>query len=114
MNDVISVVQGGPNHQHRFFDGTSRALKWLFPSLPGELKDLVSLKKLVAGEGDWTCVKDVLGWILDTEAGKVTLPERNLEELLTLVDIPANQRKMGQKDLERLVQKLRSMHLTVP
>ena len=59
-------------------------------------------------------MKEVLGWILDTEAGTVTLPERKLEELLTLVDIPPTQRRMGRKDLERLVGKLRSMHLAVP
>ena len=73
MDDAISVVQGGPDCQHRVFDGTVRALKWLFPSLPGELKDSVSVKKLVAGEGDWTCVNEVLGWILNTEAETVTL-----------------------------------------
>ena len=28
--------------------------------------------------------------------------------------IPATQRRMGRKDLERLVEKLRSMHLAVP
>ena len=54
----------------------------------------MSVKKLVAGEGDCICVKEVLGWILDTEAGKVTLPERKIEELLTLVDIPATWRRM--------------------
>ena len=91
MDNVISVVQGGLDRQHRVFDGTVRSLKWLFPSLPGELKDLVSVKNLVAGEGDWTCVKEVLGWILDTEAGTVTLPERKLEELLTLMNIPPTQ-----------------------
>ena len=74
INDVISLVQGGPNRQHQVFDGTVRALKWLFLSLLRELKDLVSVKKLLTGEGDWTCVKEVLGWILDTEAGTVTLP----------------------------------------
>ena len=37
-----------------------------------------------------------------------------LEELLTLVDIPATQRRMGRKDLERLVGKLRYMNLSVP
>ena len=74
MDDVISVVQGGPDRQHRVFDDTVCAIKWLFPSLPGELKDSVSVQKLVAGEGDWTCVKEVLGWILDTEAGTFTLP----------------------------------------
>ena len=55
------MVQGAPDCQHRVFDSTVRALKWLFPYLPGELKDLVSVKKLVVGEGDWTCVKEVLG-----------------------------------------------------
>ena len=114
MDDVISVVQGGPDRQHRVIDGTVRALKWLFPSLTGELKDSVIVKKIVAGKGDWTCVKEVLGRILDTEAGTVTLPERILEELLTLVDIPPTQRRMGRKYLERLVGKLRSIHLAVP
>ena len=74
----------------------------------------MSVKKLVAGEGGWTCVKEVLGWILDTEAGTFTLLERKLEELLTLMDIPATQRKMGRKDLEHLVGKLPSMHPAVP
>ena len=61
------------------------------------------MEQIVAGEGEWTCVKEVLGCILDTEAGTVTLPERKTEEILTLVDIPATQRRMGRKDLERLV-----------
>ena len=68
----------------------------------------------MTGEGGWTCVKEFLGWILDTEAGTVTLPERKFEELLALVDIPATQHRMGRKDLERLVGKLCSMHLAVP
>ena len=33
MDDFISVVQGDPDRQHRVFDGTVRALNWLFPSL---------------------------------------------------------------------------------
>ena len=61
MDDVIAVAQGGAERQHRVFDSTVRALKWLFPSIPGEAKDLVSVKKLFAGEGDWECVKEVLG-----------------------------------------------------
>ena len=52
MDGFISLVQGDPYHQHRVFDGTVRALKWLFLSLPGELKNLVSTKNLLAGEGD--------------------------------------------------------------
>ena len=44
-------MQGGPDYQHRVFDGTVRALKWLFLPLLGELKDLVSVKNHVAGGG---------------------------------------------------------------
>ena len=114
MDDVISAVQGVLDFQHRVFDGTCRALKCLFPSLPGELKYSVSVKNLLAVEGDWTCIKGVLGWILDTEAGTVALRERKIEDILTLVDISVTQRSMGKKDLERLVGKIRSMHLAVP
>ena len=64
----------------------------------GDLKDSVSVKKIVAGEGDWTCFKEVLGWTLNTEEGTVTLPERKLEDLLTLVDIPATQRRMAERN----------------
>ena len=103
MDDVLSTVQGDPKRQHRVFDSTVRSTKWLFPSLPGESKDSGIVKKLLAGECDWTCVKEALGWTFDTEVGKVGLLERNIWELLTLVDIPVTQRSMGQKDLERLV-----------
>ena len=96
-------MQGGPDCQHRVFDSTVCAFKWIFQSLPGELKESVIVKEIVAREGGWTCVKEVLGWILDIEAGTFTLLERNLEELLTLVGIPATKRRMGRKDLEHLV-----------
>ena len=114
MDYVIVVVQGGSERQHRVFDSTVRALKSIFPSLPGEAKDLVLVKKLLAGEGDWEFVKKVPGWIIDTEAGTVALPERKLQELQDLLDIPTSQQQLGKKELERLVGKLRSMHLAVP
>ena len=51
MDAVISSLQGGAEQQHRFFDSTVRALKWIFYVLPGEAKDLELVKKLLAGEG---------------------------------------------------------------
>ena len=71
------------------------------------------VKKLLAGEGDWECFKEVLGWIIDTEAGTIALPDCKLQELRDLLDIPLSQRRMGRQDLERLVGKLRPMHLPV-
>ena len=74
MDDVISVLQGWGEQQHQFFDSTVHALKWLFSSQPGEDKDLVSVKNLLARKGYWECFKEVIGWIIDTKAGTVTLP----------------------------------------
>ena len=74
----------------------------------------MSVKKLLAREGDWGCVKEVLGRIINTKAETVALPERKLQELQALLDIPISQRRMGRNELEQLVGKLRSMHLAVP
>ena len=52
MEDVITAVHEGPDRQHKVFDGTVRSLKWIFPSLPGKTKYSVSVKKLMAGEGN--------------------------------------------------------------
>ena len=114
VDDIISAVQGGPEFQHRVFDGSVCALKWILPLLMGESKYLVGIKKLLTEEGDWTCIKEVLGWNIETEGGSVALLERKLQEILTLVDILATQRRMGQNELERLVGKLCSMHLVLP
>ena len=113
MDDVIGAVQEGAELQHRVFDSTVSALKCLFTSLPGEAKDSVSVKKLLAGEVDLVCVQDILRWIIDTVAGAVALPDLKLKELWALLDIPVSQRRMSRKDLELLVGKLRSIHLAV-
>ena len=55
-----------------------------------------------------------MGWTIDTEAGMIPLPERKLQEMNQLIAIPAMQRCIGQKELERLAGKLLSVHLVVP
>ena len=59
--ELITDVQGGRDRQREVFDGTVWALEWFFPSLPTKTKDPVSLKNLMAGEVDWTCVKEFWG-----------------------------------------------------
>ena len=78
------------------------------------LKCSVSFKNLLEGEGDWTCVKEVLGRIVDTKAGIFYLPERKLQDLRGLQAIPTTQRQMGGKYIKRLVGKLCYMNLAVP
>ena len=43
---------------------------------------MVSIKNLLTGEGNWTCVKEVRGWNMDTEAGTVTRPEKKSRNYL--------------------------------
>ena len=61
MDGVIYTVKGGTKRQHQVFDDTVCALKYLFPSLPGESKDLANVKKHLEEEGEWTRNKEVLG-----------------------------------------------------
>ena len=81
MDNVISAVQGDLEKQHQVFDSTVCAIKWLLPSLPGESKDSVSVKKLLAEERCWTCIKDIIRWIIDMKSVTVALPERKLQKL---------------------------------
>ena len=81
MYDVISAVQGGPEQQHQVLDRIVISLKWIPPSLPGEVKYLVSVKKILVGEGDWNCIKDILRQIIDTEAGPFSLSESKIQKL---------------------------------
>ena len=67
-------MQGGSEQHHQVFDSIVHALKWLFPSLPWEAKDSVSFKKLLTGEGYWTCNKEVLGRIIETGSGELFQP----------------------------------------
>ena len=67
-------------------------LKWILLSLSGNIKDLLSVKNLLEGEGDWTCIKEVLGWTVDMKAVTGTLLERNLQEHFILLALPATQR----------------------
>ena len=107
-------MHGEQDQKLEVFDITVQAVKCLSLSLPGETKDSVSVKKLMAGEGDWTCKKEVLGWLINTEAGTVALPEQKHLEFLQLLTILATQRRMVRKELESLVGKLCSMYLAVP
>ena len=60
---------------------TIRSLKEIFPPLPYEVKDSVSLKKALQGDGDWAQVKEILVWIIITQDGTLRLPPKRLAEL---------------------------------
>ena len=101
MDDLLSATQGGMKQQQRVSELTLGALKEIFPSLPTEVKDSVSLKKAMEVDRDWATTKEILGWVVYTAAGG------------TLLEIPPSQCRISTKKLERLIGKLRSMNLAV-
>jgi hypothetical protein len=114
MDDLNCVAQGNPDQQTRVTELVLRSIKETYPSIPGELKDSVSLKKALAGDGDWDTEKEILGWTIDTNSGTLRLSEKCLKDLRNLLNIPPSQRRISRKKLERLIGKLRSMHLAIP
>ena len=77
------------------------------------MKESSILKKALAGDGDWAMVKEILGWVIDTNWGTLDLSSKQGLEILSLLAIPTNQRRILVKKIERLVGKLRSMPLAV-
>ena len=114
MDDLLSATQGDKTQQQQVSESTLRSLKEIFLSLPAEAKDSVSIKKAMQGDWDWATNKEILGWIVNTNEGTLRLSPKRKAELGTLLDIPPSQRRISTKKLERLIGKLRSMHLAVP
>ena len=52
--------------------------------------------------------------MVNTKDGTLRLSPKRKAELKTLINIPPTQRWMSTKTLERLIGKLRSMHLAIP
>ena len=79
MDDLNCLVQGSPDQQHRATKMVLKGIMDIFPSLPFELKDSVSLDKAKKGDGNWSVEKEILGWILNSEKGTFQLPSRRLK-----------------------------------
>ena len=66
------------------------------------------------GDRDCATTKDILGWIVNTNEGTLRPSPKRMANLETHLDIPPSQRQIYTKKLERLIGKLRSVHLAVP
>ena len=114
MDDLNCLTQGDDHQQQRLTEIALSKLKTIYPAVDGEVKNSVSLKKARAGDGNWSVSKEILGWIINSASGTISLSPKRITDLNTLLDIPPTQHRMSRKKLERLIGKLRSMHLAVP
>ena len=112
--DLLFDSHGYPTQQHRVSKLTIRYLKKIFPSLLGEVKKYARPKKVWAGFGDWATIKEILGWVIETHLGNLTLYSKLHIELSYLMEIPNIQVCISVNKMKRLIGKLRSMHLDVP
>ena len=76
MDDFMEMTQGDPDQQERVTELLLQAIKEIFPSVPKETKDFISLKKALQGDVSWLPVKDILEWILNTKKGPLQLTEK--------------------------------------
>ena len=114
MDDLNCATQGDMEQWQWSSKLTLQYLKEIFPSIPSEFKDSVSLEKLLQGDGDWYHIKEILGWIINMQDDTLRLHTKHLAELNILLAIPPSQRCMSTKKLDLLIGKLRSMHLAIP
>lgn len=116
MDDLTRVTQGDEKQQRQAIELMLRAIKEVFPLVSGELKNLVSIKKAFQGDGSWSCIKEILGWEIDTVQGTIRISPRRLTELNTLLAPPPSptQQRLAVNKLYKLIGKLRSVHLAVP
>jgi hypothetical protein len=78
-------------------------------------KEPVSEKKLRQGDGSWETRKLVLGWILDTIAMTIELPEHRRLRLRILLDsIWPSQKRISVRKWQQILGELRSMAIAIP
>ena len=106
MNDLNCLAQGSPEQQHRVTKMVLHGIKDIFPSLPSEIKDYVSLKKDQEGDWNWDVQKDILGCILDSEKGIFQLPSLRLKELKALLAISPSRSLIAFPKIRSLIGKL--------
>ncbi|CAJ1939707.1 unnamed protein product [Cylindrotheca closterium] len=83
VDDFIAAVQGDEptrrNTMRTLLHVLDSVFQPLSPSDNPNRQDPASVKKLKKGEGNWSTLKTVLGWIIDTVAQTITLPQRQQE-----------------------------------
>ena len=66
MDDLICADQGDDAQKQRVLELMLCFLKEILPSIPGDIKDSTTLKKDLAGGGELSITKDILGWLVET------------------------------------------------
>ena len=119
MYEFLGLAQG-PRHRRRhvcrtLFHALDKVFRPLDSKDIGERKELLSLKKLDAGDCSWSTCKLLLGWVFDTINMKISLPPHRVDRFRDiLAEIPATQKRISVNKWHRCLGELRSMLLALP
>ena len=117
--DFLGLAQG-PSHRCRHVRCTLlHALDKLFRSLHRQdakkRKEVLSLKKLDAGDCSSSTCQTMLGWIFDSINMTITLPSHRVARLKEIVHaIPRTQQRVGLDKWHNILGELKSMALALP
>lgn len=119
VDDFLGACQGSIRRRTQVRRILLHALDEVFRPVdstdPATRAEPASMKKFLQGDGCWTTRKKILGWLIDTVASTIQLPERRLQRLRDiLVDLPRTKRRIALKKWQQIVGELRSMSLAVP
>ena len=116
FDDLLGLVQGPTHWRHHlrrplFHDLEKVPLDNLEPT---QRKEILSLKKLDAGDFSWSTCQILLGWMVDTVNMTLRLPPHRSSRLKTKTSIPPHQGRVSVKNWHQVLGELRSMALSLP
>ena len=119
VDDFIALCQGPEAEQQRVRSTLMHAIDTIFrPLSPDDdpaRTEPISLKKLRQGDCTWDTIKLVLGWLLDTVALTISLPQHRIERLSEiLASVPPTQKRISERKWHKVIGELRSMSLALP
>jgi hypothetical protein len=119
VDDFIGLCQGDVPKRNVvrrvLLHSLDEVFRPLEPSDNPHRKEPASEKKLLQGDGHWETRKTVLGWVIDTLAMTIELPEHRRDRLRTiLASIKPTQQRTSVRKWQQLLGELRSMAIAIP
>ena len=119
VEEFLGLAQG-PRHRRRHVRRTLfHVLDKVFWPLDWQdatqHKEVLSLKKLDAGDCSWSTCQTMLRWIVDSVNMTIALPPHRVAHLKEIIHaIPHTQRRVGVDKWHKTLGKLRSVALALP
>ena len=104
MDDINCLTQGGNQQQRRLTEIVLTKLKSVYPTVEGELENSISLKKAQVGDENWSVSEEILGWIINTASGTISLSPKRITDLNNLLGIPPLSTECLGKNLSALLE----------